>query len=156
MSSEMESETSDMDDGDEPPFLQVLADYQAAFNRRDAPGSQAFYHKPCMLIGDQGVSVLGSPSEIEAFFASTIGDLLARGWHHSEWTEVSVQQLSDSAALVGTVTVRYLTNGEELERVGATYAFRKTDLGWKIAVLMPHAPDLPQDPVLRLSASSLS
>ena len=145
MSSETESETPDMYDGDKPALLQVLDDYQAAFSGHDPQGAQVFYHKPCMFIGEQQVAVLGSPSEIEAFFASTMQGLEARGWHHSEWNEVSVVQLSDSAALASTVAVRYLTNGEELERVGATYAFRKTDLSWKIAVVIPHPPVLPQD-----------
>ena len=153
--SEVESETPDMDDGDKSAVLQVLADYQTAFSGHDPQKAQVFYHKPCMFIGEQRVAVLESNSEIEAFFASAMQALEARGWHHSEWNEVSVEQLSDSAALVSTVAVRYMTDGEELERVGATYAFRKTDLGWKIAVAIPHPPVLPQDTVLRFNAPSL-
>jgi ketosteroid isomerase-like protein len=121
--------------------VRVLADYQSAFSGHDPQGAQLYYDEPCMFVEAQRAVVLASRTEIEAFLASTMKSLEARGWSHSEWVEVNVKQLSDGVALVSTVAVRHMTDGEELERVGATYAFRKTDSGWKIAMAIPHPPD---------------
>ena len=43
-------------------------------------------------------------------------------------------------AVVSTRTVRYKADGQELERIGFTYLLRKTNEGWKIAVLVGHDP----------------
>ena len=118
----------------------VLADYQGAFSGHDPQSAQLYYDEPCMFVEAQRV-VLASRAEIEARLASTIQGLEARGWSHSEWVEMNFKQLNDSVALVSTVAVRYMMDGEELERIGATYAFRKTGSGWKIATAIPHPPD---------------
>ena len=152
MSSKVEWEIPHTNEGDKAAVLQVLADYQTAFSGHDPQSTQLFYHEPCMVIEAQGVVVLASRTEIKAFFASAMQSLEERGWHHSQWNEVPVEQLSDSAVLVSTVAVRYMTDGEELEQVGATYAFRKTDLGWKIAIAIAHPPDT----VLHFNASPFS
>ena len=151
MHSRMESEIPRTDGGDKAAVLQALADYQTAFSGHDPQSTQLLYHKPCMVIEAERVVVLPSPTEIEAFFASTFQSLEARGWHHSEWIEVYFEQLSDSVAVVSTVAVRYMTDGEELERVGGTYTFRKTDHGWKIAMVVPHPPNT----VLHFNAPSV-
>ena len=96
--------------------------------------------------------MLASDIEIEAFFTTAMQNLEARGWHHSQWHEVSAEQLGDRAVLVSTVAVRYMADGEELERAGATYLFRKTEPGWKMAVTIAHPPDK----VLRFNASPFS
>jgi ketosteroid isomerase-like protein len=36
--------------------------------------------------------------------------------------------------------VRYKADGQELDRIGATGVLRKTNDGWKIAVLVGHDP----------------
>jgi hypothetical protein len=51
-----------------------------------------------------------------------------------------VERLSAQAALLTTDVVRYAADGRELESFGATYNFRKTDDGWKIAVITIHDP----------------
>ena len=152
MPSRTEGQTPHTSEGEKAEVMQALADYQTAFSAHDPQSTQLSYHKPCMVLEPERVVVLASSTEIEAFFASAMQSLEARGWQHSQWIEVSVEQLSDGVALVSTVAVRYMTDGEELERVGATYAFRKTDIGWKIAVVIPH----PQDKVLYFNAPPLS
>ena len=151
MSSEVKWEIPHTNERDKAAVLQVLADYQAAFSGHSPQSTQLFYHKPCMVIDAQRVVVLASDIEIEAFFTTAMQNLEARGWHHSQWNDVSAKQVDDSAVLVSTVAVRYMADGEELERVGATYVFRKTDPGWKIAVAIAHPPNK----VLHFNASAL-
>ena len=152
MSSEVEWEIPPTNEGDKAAVLQLLADYQAAFSGHSPQSTQLFYHEPCMLIDAQRVVVLASHAEIEAFFTSMMQSLEARGWHHSQWKEVFAEQLNDSAVLVSTVAVRYMADGKELERVGSTYVFQKTDLDWKIAVTIAH----PANKILHFNASPFS
>jgi hypothetical protein len=54
--------------------------------------------------------------------------------------------MSEDIALVSVSRVRYKTDGSELEQLGETYTFRKTEKDWKIVAAMVHDPDT----VLRL------
>jgi ketosteroid isomerase-like protein len=58
-----------------------------------------------------------------------------------------VKQMGEDIALLSVSRVRYRTDDQELERLGATYTFRKTADGWKIVVATMHDPDT----VLRLA-----
>jgi hypothetical protein len=52
-----------------------------------------------------------------------------------------VKQLGANLAVLSAGVIRYRTDGALLERFGATYMFRKTDSGWKIATLAVHDAD---------------
>jgi hypothetical protein len=77
---------------------------------------------------------------IEAAYTALIQELRLRGYSHSVWSELYVKVLDASTALESGVPVRF-ANGDELERIGATYLLRKSGAAWKIAVLTVHAPD---------------
>ena len=64
----------------------------------------------------------------------------------SRLTDFEVKQMSEDIALVSVSRVRYKTDGSELEQLGETYTFRKTENDWKIVAAMVHDPDT----VLRL------
>jgi ketosteroid isomerase-like protein len=100
----------------------------------------SFYHVPCMALSPQGVAVMTTSEEVRAFFGTMRTALQARHYARSERGDLQVKRLSDQTALVSTSVVRYATDGKELERFGATYLFRKTDAGWKIAVITIHDP----------------
>jgi hypothetical protein len=67
-------------------------------------------------------------------------DLRTREFGRSELTVGSVTLLSASATLVTGVAIRYKRNEQELERAGVTYVLHKTEVGWKIAVIVMHDP----------------
>lgn len=48
--------------------------------------------------------------------------------------------LSPTTALAAVEWIRRKGNDEELERLGATYAFFKSDGSWKIVMLTVHSP----------------
>ena len=141
MSGNVESETPYASEPDRAAVLQTVADYQTSFSAHDPHGAQLFYHEPCTFIFADRVVLLASRPDIEAFFTSVIRGLEARGWRHSEWSEIYFKQMNDGLSLVSTVAIRYRTDGQELERIGATYTFRKTEHGWKIAAAVTHPPD---------------
>lgn len=122
-------------------ILQTLADYQSGFSGYRPDVAQLSYHEPCSFVDEQGVTLLKTRAEIEAFLASIIGILKSRGWSHSEWVEVNIRSMDARRALVSTVAVRHKSDGGELERIGGTYAFRKSEDGWKIAMTLSHPPE---------------
>lgn len=52
-----------------------------------------------------------------------------------------MRQLSADTGMVSCEVTRHKADGTALERFGATYAFRKTDAGWRIAMLAIHDAD---------------
>ena len=125
---------------DKDLITQTFADYVQAFQTLNPRSVFSYCHIPCMFIAPQGVLVMASPAEIEAFFGRVMEGLKARGYARSELTDLQVKQMSRDVALVSVGRVRHTTSGEELERLGETYTFRKTDDGWKIVAAMIHDP----------------
>jgi hypothetical protein len=84
---------------------------------------------------------MATAADVEALFTQVMAGLKARSYARSELTGLHVKQMSENSALVSVSRVRYKTDGQELERLGETYALRKIDDGWKIVVAMIHDPD---------------
>jgi len=121
---------------------QVLNDYIRVFGSFDAQRVLPYYHEPLTSVQARGVTVLSTRADIEA---SLLKPLYARlkegGWDaRSEWAELQVKQMSAVLAVASGLTVRRKGDGQELERVAATYLLRKTSDGWKIAVMAGHDP----------------
>src|SRR5215510_8958414 len=121
---------------------QVLNDYIRVFGSFDAQRVLPYYYEPLTSVQARGVAVLSTRADIEA---SLLKPLYARlkegGWDaRSAWAELQVKQMSAVLAVASGLTVRRKGDGQELERVAATYLLRKTSDGWKIAVMAGHDP----------------
>ena len=125
----------------EEAITQTFSNYLRTFQTLDPHATLPYFHFPCMFIPPQGVRVLASAADVEALLTQVMEGLKARRYARSELTELHVKQMSGNTALVSVSRVRYATDGRELERLGETYALRKTEDGWKIAVAMIHDPD---------------
>ena len=64
------------------------------------------------------------------------------GFERSEWVSLNVKPLSDDTAIVSTVLDRFKSDGERLQRAGATYTLRKEDGAWKIFLIHIHEPEM--------------
>ena len=113
-------------------------EYFQVFQTLGAEAVASFYHVPCMALAPQGVTVMTTSEEVRALFRTMRTALQARDYVRSERGPLQVRRLSDQIALVSTRVMRYATDGKELEQFGATYLVRKTDAGWKIAVITIH------------------
>ncbi|MEP6574703.1 MAG: DUF4440 domain-containing protein [Gemmatimonadota bacterium] len=122
----------------------VRAEYTAYFDAFQALDPEAvveFCHLPCAAISSQGVMVCASSDEVRGFFGWMMTALRARGFVRSVPESTSARQLSEDVAILSTRVLRFKADGSELERFGATYTFRRTGDGWKIAVLTIHDAD---------------
>lgn len=122
----------------QPTAIQVLTDYFAAFSTLEVHAFLPYFHEPSLLIGPEGMVAAPTPAVLAAAFAPALESLRARGFRRSELSVRLSKTLSETAALITGVAIRYKADGQELERVGVTYVLHKNDTGWKIAVLILH------------------
>lgn len=127
--------------GDEKIIAQTFTDYIKAFQTLNPRAVLSHCGVPCVFISPQGVVVMTNPMEIEILVGRMMENLKARGYGWSELTDLQVSQMSDTIAFVSVSRVRYKTDKQELERLGETYTFRKSDGAWKIAVATTHDAD---------------
>jgi hypothetical protein len=121
--------------------IRTLLDYYAAFSTLEVSAVLPYFHEPSLLIGPQGVFSAPTHDVLTTAFTPAIDSLRARGFGRSELSVQRVESLSASATLVAGVALRYRVDGQELERVGVTYALYNADSHWKIAVLIVHDPN---------------
>jgi ketosteroid isomerase-like protein len=135
-----ETQSVEQEQAEKTAVDHALHDYVDAFVRGDLSAIGQHCNVPFVLISSQGVKVLPTMSEIEAFYAGILRDLKQRGYSHSTWSELHVKLLDQTTALVSAVFVRHKMDGSELETIGATYVLRQTEGEWKIAVIIRHPP----------------
>jgi ketosteroid isomerase-like protein len=125
-------------ENDTDAIVRTYTEYFGAFQSLDPEAVLPFYHMPFLALMPAGVVAVGHIDSARALFAPMMMALRARGYARSEWSRLGVQQLSESAAVLSCDVARHKADGSVLERFGATYAFHRTDSGWKIAMLVIH------------------
>ena len=121
--------------------IQTLLDYYAAFSTLEVSAILPYFHEPSLLMGPQGAFAAPTHDVLATALTAVIDSLRARGFRRSELSVQRVESLSGSATLVTGIALRYRVDGQELERVGVTYALYNADSHWKIAVLIVHDPN---------------
>jgi len=127
---------------DTTAVTETYTDYVARFQTLDPRAVLPYYHLPCMFVSPRGVAVMTTPVEVEAVFAGIMADLSRRGYGRTALTRLRVRLLDETIALLSATGVRYRTDGEELEGLGATYTLRRVGAGWRIVLTTVHAPDV--------------
>ena len=123
--------------------LGALNEYYKAFSTLDLSAIVSHFSEPCMSIGPQGVFSAGNREALATAFRLCIDSLKAKGYARSEFVEVEVTTLDDTAALVRGVAVRYKgvavryrLDESELERIPISYLMHRSADGWKIAAMV--------------------
>ena len=130
---------------DQELILAVLRDVETAFSDSDLRRWLSSFHSPYLIMASEGVISPSSDEVALALIRPQIEKLRARGYARSELKRPTVKLLIPTTALAAVEWIRRKGNEEELERLGATYAFFKGDDGWKIVMVTVHAPStLPQ------------
>ena len=125
---------------DRDAIFAVLRGVESAFSDADLERWLSFFHSPYLIMAPEGVIAPRSENEALAILRPQMEKLRSRGYARSELRKASVKVLSTSTALAAVEWTRRKANEEELERVGATYAFYKGEKGWKIVMLTVHSP----------------
>jgi hypothetical protein len=116
--------------------LDAILEYYNVFRTLDLSVITSYFCEPCMSIGPQGVFSAGNRTALVSAFGPVVDGLRAKGYGWSEFVEPQVTILSETAALVRGVAVRYAAAGPEIERIQISYLMHRTEAGWKIAVMV--------------------
>jgi ketosteroid isomerase-like protein len=122
-------------------IARTYTDYFEAFQTLDPEAVLPYYHTPFLALTPAGVRAVDDVADARAMFADMMKALRERGYARSGWARLGLRQLSADTAMVSCEVTRYRADGTALERFGATYAFRKTEAGWRIAMLTIHDAD---------------
>ena len=118
------------------PALEAIHVYYRVFSTLDLTAIVSCFCEPCMVIGPQGMFSAANRAALAEALAATIERLKARGYKRSEFVEPEVTMLGETAALVRGVAVRYASAGTELERLPISYLTYRSEMDWKIAVMV--------------------
>jgi ketosteroid isomerase-like protein len=116
--------------------LEALHEYYSAFSTLDTRAITSFYCEPSMTVAPQGVFAAASHAALANSLAPIIDGLRAKGYARSQFVQPTVTSLGETASLVRGVAVRYTAAGSEIERIPLAYLMRRSEAGWKIAVLV--------------------
>lgn len=119
----------------------AYASYFEAFQTLDPEAVLPYYHTPFLALTPAGVQVANDVAHARVMFAGMMKGLRERGYARSGWARLGVGQLSADTGMVSCEVTRYRADGTVLEGFGATYAFRKTEAGWRIVMLTIHDAD---------------
>ena len=125
-------------DEDKAAATQALIDYFNAVITLDTQRVVRYCHEPFTFVSTGLARSLVTRADLDSWLKPGFAALKERGYARSEWPQLNVKLLSNGVAIASALIVRYKTDGQEMERVGATYLLRKTDDGWKVAVLAAH------------------
>lgn len=110
--------------------------YIAVFNRGDATGFVGCYaHPHVMLSGEQGLSSVQTEADHHTVYHNIMAGLRASEWGRSDIDALQVFPYSESLAQIVADVTRYKRDGSVLEKLRATYMYRRDAEGWKIVSL---------------------
>ena len=116
---------------------QTFRDYAATFWTGDLKKVATFYNDPMMLMPAARVVTL---AEAEALVERVRDNGRSRGIAEAVLERLEVKMVGEGVALVSWLGKRLTKDGAVVEVLAGTYYLRKTDNGWKIAVIHAFPP----------------
>ncbi len=115
--------------------LDAIHQYYKAFSTLDLDTCVPFFALPCMFVGFQGTFAVANREDLAKVLGPTFEMLRSKNFQRSEFGEPQFTSLTETAALVRGVAVRYRSTGAELDRVPIAYLMHHIGAAWKIAVI---------------------
>ena len=126
---------------DAEAITETFRNYLESFQTLEPKNVVPYCHVPGLFISAQGVRMMADAKEVTAFIAQLMESLKTRGFSSSKITDMRVNPMGENITLVSVRRIRYTADGQELERIGETYTFRKIADDWKIVTAMTHDAD---------------
>lgn len=120
--------------------LEAVHEYYKVFSTLDVSTIVSHFCESSIAIAPQGVLSAGNHATLAATLAPIVNSLRANGYGRSEFVQPQVMMLGERAALVRGVAARYTAAGSEMERIPISYLMHRSEIGWKIAVLVVETP----------------
>ena len=128
--------------GEEGQLLEFYERYLSAFHDLDAQKMNEFYEAPSIFVTDSETIILSDDATLKGFFQKMMEGLVDRGYSHTKIEDMNIKKISDSLVQMDGLAIRFVKDGNELERVGFTYFIRKADETWRFSVVVARPPVL--------------
>lgn len=110
--------------------------YIDVFNREDAEGFVACYaHPHAMLSGEQGMTLVQTEADHHQVYQGIMAGLRKSEWGRSGIDRMQVLPYSESLAQMVADVTRYKKDDSVLEKLRATYMYRRDSDTWRIVSL---------------------
>jgi ketosteroid isomerase-like protein len=110
--------------------------YIDVFNREDAAGFMNCYSHPhAMLDGTRGLTVIHTEADHRGVYQHIMEGLHKNGWARTGIDRLQIWPFSDSLAQLVADVTRYKKDGSILEKLRASYMYRRDSGAWKILSL---------------------
>ena len=107
--------------------------YIEIFNREDAAGFVGCYtHPHTMLSGEHGLSTVNTEADHHRGYQQIMKTLHKQEWGRSGIDRIQIWPFSESLAQLVADVTRYKKDGSILEKLRASYMFRRDSGAWKI------------------------
>ena len=93
-----------------------------------------------MLVFPRIAKILNTAPETETWIDEVRSGMQSRGVADVVMDQLNVKLLDQGVALLSTIYRRRAEDGSVLEGAASSYILRKSDQGWKIAVVTAHPP----------------
>lgn len=118
-----------------------FAHYLDSYNAYDAEAAAAKYADNIVLTGAADLALTVPREQMKNNISRFLGNLKSKGVVRFEWQTLQVKMLSKNIALASNVAVRYLKDGSEYNRAGATVFAQQNNGAWEIIMINLHSPE---------------
>ncbi|MEL0324267.1 MAG: hypothetical protein VXA00_07895, partial [Rhodospirillales bacterium] len=94
-------------ENDEQQVMSVLDDFMTTFSNSDPAGHAATYHTPHFRLARGSMSNWATEEDVVSAHVRIFDRLSNTDWHHSEWVERDIINITDTKAHVATSVRRY-------------------------------------------------
>lgn len=119
-------------ENDEQQVMSVLDDFMTTFSNSDSAGHAATYHTPHFRLARGSMSNWATEEDVVFAHVRIFDRLSNTDWHHSEWVERDIINITDTKAHVATSVRRYREDGSEIVTFESLYILVKQGGRWGI------------------------
>jgi len=113
-----------------------------AFSKLDFDAWLNLFHSPRTVISRGAVFSSSSHEETKNAMMPVFDKMRDRGFSHTHLDTCNIKLLNSSTAIASTVWSRIDTDGNVIERLGATYLVVAAGDNWKVAVVTTHSAEV--------------
>lgn len=124
---------------EESQLSEFYESYLSAFHELNAGKMREFYESPSVFVTDSETIILSDGDALEGFFQKMMDGLVKRDYNRTKIDDVRIKKISDNLVQMDGLAIRYLKDGNELERVGFTYFIRQSEKTCRFSVVVARA-----------------
>lgn len=133
VASSVTSQSAEIDEKQiEQEAMEVLDEFMATWNARDAVGHSATYHYPHYRLARGTMNVWETKEDAVQGHVVAFKSLPETGWHHSAWVHRRIVTVSENKVHVDTRFTRFREDGSEIGTYDSLYVLIEKDGRWAV------------------------